>query len=89
MVLAGLSRDDSKLIGFVINSVLASAITTEEMRQWALYMIDKYETDELPLYMFDLMDFNEPLYKIIEIIGFSAGWKHSKADGLVYCIIDK
>ena len=82
MVLDGLSQDHNELIGFVVSCLFASAITLAEMRAWTLHMIEKHEVDDLPLYMFDLVDFDDPLYKIGQVIGFVCGWKHTRAEDL-------
>lgn len=71
----GLTREDGKVIGFVVSCLYSCAITRDEFQQWLLYVIDKNEVDDLPLYIFDLLDFNAPLFLIDKVIGFVTGWE--------------
>ena len=76
MPLDGFTREDGKVIGFAVGSLYEEAITKNEFQQWLLYILDKNEADDLPLYFFDLLDFNfqDGLFHLSEIIGFSPGW---------------
>lgn len=75
MSVEGLTMEDGKVIGFVVDSLLSGAITRDEFQQWLLYIIDKNDPHDLPLYIFDLLDFNGHLYHMGKIIGFATGWE--------------
>lgn len=70
-----LTRYSSEDIGFVKSCVIKGAITNKEFNDWVEYVIvneivnDK--VDDLPLYIFDLIDFNGSFYELINIIGFT------------------
>jgi hypothetical protein len=45
-------------------------INLTEFRQWVELCISELDQNKIPLYMFDLMDFEESLAKIYSVIGF-------------------
>ena len=47
------------------------AIDLEEFKLWLLRVIETSNTDDVPMYIYDLTDFDGPLFKISEEIGFS------------------
>ena len=87
---AGLTRDDSSLIGFVVSSLFCSAIDLEEFRDWVYEVIRTREAAELPGYMFDLADFDGPAADLSSIIGFVPSWDGSRQqEGALYGIAAK
>ena len=66
-----LTRDSSEDIGFVKSCVIKGAITNKEFNDWVEYVIVNDKGDDLPLYIFDLIDFNGSFYELINIIGFT------------------
>lgn len=66
-----LTRDSSEDIGFVKSCVIKGAITNKEFNDWVEYVIVNDKVDDLPLYIFDLIDFNGSFYELINIIGFT------------------
>ena len=47
------------------------AIDLKEFKLWLLRVIETSNTDDIPMYIYDLTDFDGPLFKISEVIGFS------------------
>ena len=66
-----LTRDSSEDIGFVKSCFIKGAITNREFNDWVEYVIVSDKVDDLPLYIFDLIDFNGSFYELINIIGFT------------------
>ena len=83
-VLPGFSSENSETIGFVFSCVFASAIDISELRDWCVYVIDQNDVESIQPYLFDLMDFDQPLAHLYKVIGFAPVWKHSddEADAL-------
>mgnify|MGYP003610307570 FL=1 len=63
-------KENSSDLGFAIGCLFSQAINLIEFRQWVELCITDLNQDEIPLYMFDLVDFEDSLYKIHLIIGF-------------------
>lgn len=70
----GLTRDDSAEIGFVLSSLFSSAIDIDELHQWTYKLLEDHEVDDLPPYIFDLMEFEGPLAKVYKLVGFVPSW---------------
>ena len=66
-----LTMDSSEDIGFVKSCLIKGAITNKEFNDWVEYVIVNDKVDDLPLYIFDLIDFNVSFYELINIIGFT------------------
>lgn len=66
-----LTRESSEDIGFVKSCFIKGAITNNEFNKWIEYVVTNYEVSELPLYIFDLIDFKGSFYELIKIIGFT------------------
>ena len=78
--MAGLSKEDSSRIGFVVSCLFAEAINLHEFRQWVTTI---YEGEtEIPTYMVDLLDFNGPLFKLSKVIGFEPHWPGTEDEEL-------
>ncbi len=87
METSGLVQGDSSLIGFVERCLYNSAIEDKDIRDWSMRMVVQY--DELPTYMYDLLDFKKEDYNLHELINFSIGWGFPEKDkealyGLAY-----
>ena len=50
---------------------IKGAITNKEFNEWVEYVIANDEISNLPLYIFDLIDFHGSYYELIKIIGFT------------------
>lgn len=58
-------------LGFVLNCLFSGSITKQEFRQWIERVISELPIDNIPLYFFDLLEFDDGLANIIKIIGYS------------------
>lgn len=74
----GLTKDDSGLIGFVVSAVFNEAITIDEMKKWAELTI--MQDENIPLYIYDLVDFSEGLADIYEVIGFAPEFPYDDSE---------
>jgi hypothetical protein len=63
-------KEESSDLGLAIGCLLSEAINLNEFRQWVEICINYLNKDEIPLYMFDLLDFEDSLAKIHLVIGF-------------------
>ena len=63
-------KENSSDLGFAISCLYSQAIHRTEFRQWIKLCITELAQNDIPLYMFDLLNFDDFLYKINQIIGF-------------------
>ena len=63
-------KEESSDLGFAIGCLFSEAINLNEFRQWVELCINDLNQDEIPLYMFDLINFEDSLAKIHLVIGF-------------------
>lgn len=63
-------KENSEDLGFVIGCLFSEAINLTEFNQWVELCISNLEQDNIPLYLFELLDFNDSLAKIYNSIGF-------------------
>lgn len=75
-----LSRENSERIGFVMTSLLCSAIDLEELKEWCYHIIGELDAGAAPGYLFDLLEYNGVLAGIYRSLGFVPSWKHSDED---------
>ncbi|OOF44463.1 hypothetical protein [Rodentibacter trehalosifermentans] len=66
-----LTRESSEDIGFVKSCLIIGAIEKNEFREWIDLVIKDSDIDELPLYIFDLINFDGSFYELLNIIGFT------------------
>ena len=64
-------KDNDQDISFVLACVYCQAIDLNELKLWAERVVETSNIDDLPSYIYDLIDFDGPLFKISKIIGFS------------------
>jgi hypothetical protein len=64
----GLIKNDSEIIAFVLCCFMSGSIDSAELRAWGMKVIENME--DYPLYLLDLIDFDDPRFHIYEIIGF-------------------
>ncbi len=76
----GLAQEDSSLIGFVVACYFCNAIDNHDLNKWAEHIIAT--RDNYPLYMLDLLYFDEPRFHIYRAIGFNPSSVTSKADDI-------
>lgn len=70
-----IKRNDNQDLGFAINCLFAEAINLSEFKTWIEIVIRDLAVDEIPYYMYDLLEFNAALADIYLTIGFNP---HSK-----------
>ena len=63
-------KEESFDLGFAIRCLFSKAINLNEFRQRIELCINNLNQEEIPLYMFDLIDFEDSLAKIHLVIGF-------------------
>jgi hypothetical protein len=73
-------KEESFDLGFAISCLFLQAINLTEFRQWIGLCISDLNQDEIPLYMFDLIDFEDSLAKIYLVIGFVPSTRLSKKE---------
>ena len=64
-------KDNDQDLSFVLGCMYCQAIDLKEFKLWLLRVIETSNTDDIPMYIYDLTDFDGPLFKISEVIGFS------------------
>lgn len=67
----GVTLNDSWQIGFVYGTLLSQAITYNELNIWGEKIIRDNEIDNIPNYIFQLIDVDSPEDNVIKIIGFA------------------
>jgi hypothetical protein len=75
--LTGLTVDDSEKIRFVVACLFSSTISQAEPRSWCLHTIQELDTSKIPSYLYKLAEFDEPLARVFQIIGFVPHWHHT------------
>ena len=63
-------KEESFDLGFAIGYLFSKAINLNEFRQRIELCINNLNQEEIPLYMFDLINFEDSLAKIHLVIGF-------------------
>lgn len=63
-------KEHSEDLGFVIGCLFYEAINKVEFRKWIEYAIEILPVNNIPLYIYDLVDFDDSLAKIHAVIGF-------------------
>ena len=71
-------KENSDDLGFVHACLFSQAISLSELKLWAESIV--INSKECPNYIFDLIDFNEAIYKLTNVIGFVPSWHHDKDD---------
>jgi hypothetical protein len=88
--LSDLTKDRSQAIGFVVACLFSSAIDVNELNQWASSVVERLDIENIPDYIFELMEFNGALAGVYKTIGFSPVWNRSdEEDAALYGIAVK
>ena len=64
-------KDNDQDLSFVLGCMYCQAIDLKEFKFWLVRVIEASNTDNIATYSYDLADFDGPLFKISEVIGFS------------------
>ncbi|NNA52697.1 hypothetical protein [Pseudomonas lactis] len=75
MIIEKTDRYSDELLGFVIACLFCEAISRSEFQSWCLELLGLEETPSL---LYDLIEFDEPAFKIYKVIGYVPNWRHSK-----------
>ncbi|MFD3511049.1 hypothetical protein [Nocardia sp. NPDC058666] len=67
----GLTQGDSRAINFVVGCLFCQAISIAEMKEWALRLIVENQVEDIPPYIFDLLDCEESIDSVMDAIGFA------------------
>ncbi|MFC3024436.1 hypothetical protein ACFODT_11440 [Vibrio zhugei] len=87
MVNYHLKEDDDKDIAFAVSCLFCQCLTLDEFKVWLENIIRESDVDDIPSYIFDLLDFDGPLADIFSIIGFDPIWPFDdKAENALYGI---
>lgn len=72
-----LTRNNPGDLGFALSSLIFSAVTFTEFKQWIYHVIEHEDVDEIPSYFFEVLDIKEKFdftLKSRQIIGFHPSW---------------
>lgn len=65
-----------ELFAFVLTCLFCGAIEKQEFNTWCAQAVS---LSEAPDFLFDLMSFNDEIFKIYQVIGYVPHWEHSDA----------
>ncbi|WP_240923042.1 MULTISPECIES: hypothetical protein [Pseudomonadaceae] len=66
-----------ELIAFVITCLFCGAISRDEFNTWCAQALS---LDDAPVFLYDLMDFHDEIFKIYQVIGYVPHWEHAEDD---------
>lgn len=75
----GIIKGNADILGFVIASLFCGAIGDDNLKEWAAGIVRGNDVDDIPYYIFELVDFNAKRTDLYDIIGFSFDWKSTKS----------
>ncbi|WP_181698828.1 hypothetical protein [Nocardia sp. GTS18] len=78
------TRIGPKQMGFVLGCIFAQAIDDRELSQWALNVVMANEVEDLPEYIYDLLNFQGNAGAALEVVGMfnSTGPGEAVSDAL-------
>lgn len=75
MIIEKTERYSDELLGFVITCLYCEAIDISELQSWCAGFLG---AEGAPDFLYDLIEFDEPIFKIYKVIGYVPNWSHSK-----------
>lgn len=82
-----MTQENNETLAFVLACLFSNSISLDEFHQWVERFIGQTPTEEIPLYFFDLINFNDSLAKIYHVIGYMPHWEHAdKHEAVLYAI---
>lgn len=66
-----------ELLAFVITCLFCDAISKEEFRDWCARALS---LNGAPGFLYDLMEFDDDIFKIFKVVGHVPVWKHTEED---------
>lgn len=64
-----------ELMAFVITCLFCGAISRDELNVWCAQALS---LDNAPVYLYDLMDFHDEIFRIFKVIGYVPHWEHTE-----------
>lgn len=64
------SENDHSDLNFAVGCLYCDAISLSEFKKWVELVIETSDVDEIPYYMYDLLEFDKPLFHLSREIGF-------------------
>ncbi|WP_325101002.1 MULTISPECIES: hypothetical protein [unclassified Pseudomonas] len=68
---------NDELLAFVITCLFCSAISRDELNIWSAQAL---ALNNAPSYLYDLMDFQDEIFKIYKVTGYVPHWEHAEGD---------
>lgn len=65
-----IDKDKHTDLNFALGCLYCDAVSLFEFKKWAELVIQTSDVSELPYYIYDILDFNEPLFHLTKLIGF-------------------
>ncbi|MDM3888420.1 hypothetical protein QSV36_22860 [Pseudomonas sp. BCRC 81390] len=62
-------------MAFVITCLFCGAISRDELNAWCAQALS---LDNAPVYLYDLMDFHDEIFRIFKVIGYVPHWEHTE-----------
>lgn len=66
-----------ELMAFVITCLFCGAISRDELNLWCAQALS---LNKAPVFLYDLMDFHDEIFKIYKVIGYVPYWGHAEND---------
>ncbi|QLB42323.1 MULTISPECIES: hypothetical protein [Mannheimia] len=63
-------KDDHSDLNFAIGCLFCDAINIDEFKYWIELVISSSKLEDIPAYIYDMLDFDGDLYHISKVIGF-------------------
>ncbi|MDG2944688.1 hypothetical protein [Exercitatus varius] len=75
-------KNSNEDLNFALGCLYCQCISLSEFKLWIEKVIRDTNSDNIPNYLFDLLDFNEPLFHMSNVIGFTVKNNLSEEDKL-------
>lgn len=64
------NKEEHSDLNFAIGCLYCNAISLDEFKKWLELVIQDMEVEHIPYYIYDLLDFDQPLFHISQTLGF-------------------
>lgn len=75
-----ISKEEHSDLNFAIGCLYCNAISLDEFKKWLELVVKDMDVDYIPVYIYDLFDFEQPLFHIYQVLGFEIINDLSKSD---------
>ena len=72
-----LNSFNDELMAFVITCLFCGAISKDELNTWCAQTLSLNNATN---FLYDLMDFQDEIFKVYKVIGYVPHWEHEKGD---------